>query len=109
MEKSKSKDWKRLYKARAFPVNGQLLRHYGPDTAVFLGMLIANIANHDGVFRQKMETLSENLHMSIPKIRRIKKRLIEDGIITTKLKGVPPKEQYEVNVEALEELLLALQ
>ncbi len=95
------------------PINKQLLKHYGPDVAVFLSNLIDKykyFKYNDQLKDEKWFYLVhdqqiEHTGLTITKIHSCKAILKRDGIIRTKLQGAPPKEWYELNLTHLLSLI----
>ena len=61
--------------------------------------------NIDGWFFHTMQHQACILGLSEYQIREQKKILIENGIIQVKLRGIPPKEFYKINLEVLDLIL----
>ena len=90
-------------------VNKHLLSHFGPNVTVFLSnlidkyryFLIQEKLNGDGSFFLTHEDQIEQTGMSEYDIRKCKKILMEKGIISTYMSGLPPKEFYLLNIDNL--------
>lgn len=98
-----------LYSSDAFiSVNKKLLMVYGPEITLFISNLIDQykyLKNNELItgdwFYFTADNQSETLGMSKFKIRNCKQQLIDDGILSIKFVGVPPKEFYKINVVSL--------
>lgn len=96
-----------------FVVNKQLLRKFGPDTAIFLTNLIdkylmlynKGILEEHGGFFQTFEKQEEETGLTLSKLRTCKKKLIEEQILSVKMLGAPPKEWYYLNFSQLKIIL----
>ena len=94
-------------------LNSKLLEIFGPKTSVYLANLIdklkyfedRNMLSKDGCFFVIQDQLCAPLKMSKHELRRCKKELIEAEIISTEMRGIPPKEYYSINFPALDQLL----
>ena len=91
-------------------VNNKLLQIYGPNTAVFLSNLISKykyFLNSEGGllngewFYMKHKYMTEQMGLGLTSLRTCKELLKKDGIIETKMKGVPPVEFYKINLVTL--------
>lgn len=83
-------------------VNRGMMKTYGALCALFMSQVIDSFEYHanreqlqpDGSFFMKTAAIAENLGMSEHQVRRCKMEMKEAGVITTIMKGVPPKEYY---------------
>jgi len=83
----------------------EIMKEYGADMAVFFAYLldqykarIDRLGNWNP-FPLKHAQISNDLHMKVSTIRRLKKILVEKGVISTKMKGTPPVEHYAIHKE----------
>ena len=94
-------------------VNKRLLYHYGPNIAIYL----SNLVDKYKYFKDKKESngdwfyiihknQKEQTGLTITKIRSCKLKLKQDGILTTLMKGSPPKEWYKINFQLLLQLII---
>lgn len=99
----------RLNKDRKLPIHRGLLRHVGPEMAVFLSYLVDQYEAWDeqGLFAEDDSFVLTHMdlmyltRMSGRIIRRCKKEARELGLLKTKMKDVPPKEYYYLDLEAI--------
>lgn len=87
-------------------VNKWMLRIYGPEVAVFISNLIDkhlywkdHNKNFDGSFFHPYKTQTYETKMSTDILRKCKEKAVLNDWITTRLKGIPPKEWYVLNME----------
>jgi hypothetical protein len=99
-----------LYSSKAhFNINKSLLKRFGPEVAIYLTNLIDKLSyfakrkmlKEDGSFflthKQQMEqTGIQSEHL----LRKAKNVLKEEGILTTRMIGIPSKEFYNLNLLA---------
>lgn len=83
----------------------EIMKEHGPDMAGFFAYLLdqykARIDRKGDFdpFPLKHAQIANDLHMKEATIRRLKKILIEKGVISTKMKGVPAVEHYAIHKE----------
>lgn len=90
-------------------VNKRLLKKYGPNVSIFISNLIDKYTYFrekdklkDGDwFFQTHEQIMEQTGLSLHEIRACKTLLKRKEVIETKLKGVPPKEWYRIDLQEL--------
>lgn len=113
MERTKQSNEKyalEIFSSQAYlTVNKRLLKHYGPDVAIFLSNLVdkykyfadKNMLIDNIWFFLLHEQQTEQTGLTITKIRTCKTLLKEDNILETKLIGIPAKEHYKLNLDLL--------
>lgn len=97
-------------------INKKVLAHYGPEVAVYIGNLVDKYKyfqekgklGPDSSFFLTHADQSEQTGMSEYQLRKCKAKLKEIGVLTTELRGVPPKEFYILDMEKLVESLVGL-
>lgn len=90
-------------------VNKTLIQAFGLNHAVFISYLIEKFRFHmekgslctDGSFYSTIDKTSEKTGMSPHQIRKCKKELVQENIISTIMKDAPPKEYYKINMDEL--------
>jgi len=97
-------------------INKKLLSKFGPARTIFINNLIdkyryfknKNQLQDDGSFFLTHEDQKEHTGMSDYQIRSCKTYMVSQGILKTKMKGIPPKEYYYINMEKLLEVGLGI-
>lgn len=95
-----------------YQYNKNLMRTFAnPLTSLYLMILIDRYREYysrgvlqDGRFYLTYEKIQEDLSLSTKIIRRLKKQLIEDGIITVQLKGSSPKEYILIDFTKIKKI-----
>ena len=96
-----------------FIVNKTLCKKLGLTSAAVIGELYSRYSYladcgklvDDGYFYYIVETLRENVGITVYEQRRVINSLCEQGILTTKWMGVPAKRYFKINDEKVAELL----
>jgi hypothetical protein len=93
-------------------VNKQLLKHYGPEKAIFLSNLIDKLRYfkaqnkiQDNWFFQTHENQMEETGLTEYAIRKCKMKLKEDKILFIEKRGLPAREWYYIDVQKLHKIL----
>lgn len=94
-------------------VNKQLLSIYGHEASVYISYLIDTfqhcvenqILTEDGGFSLTYEIQQEHIGMSEHQLRKCKNKLKEMQLLTTELRGIPPKEFYFLQFDKLIDLI----
>lgn len=93
-------------------INKNLLKQYGPNTAIFLSNLIDKYKHlskqsliNDSWFFLTHEKQIENTGLTIHEIRTCKAKLIEDEILEVKTAGQPSKQWYRLRLKNLLKLI----
>ena len=93
-----------------FQLNKNLLRCFGPEKAVFITNLVDKYKHfkekekiQDDWFFQTHEVQMEETGLSEYAIKKHKKACINDGLLETKMFGMPRKEWYKLNLIAIYE------
>ena len=90
-------------------INKKLLHYYGPSVTIFLCNLIdkfkyfksQSMLEEDSSFFLRHEDQTIQTGMNEYELRKCKKKLIDDGVISTQMRGIPPKEFYLLNIDIL--------
>jgi len=90
-------------------INKRLLCKFGPVLAVYIGNLIDKMKyfakkgklEEDGSFFLTYENQSTQTGMSEYQLRKCKNELKKMGILTTEIRGIPPKEFYIIHMNVL--------
>jgi hypothetical protein len=89
-------------------VNKTLINYFGVEAALFLSNLIDKyfyFKEHnrlkEGWFYILHKNQTKQIGLSLHKLRKCKKQLINENIISTKMVGTPAKEHYFIHVEHL--------
>lgn len=90
-------------------VNTRLLSAYGPDLSIYISNLVdrfqyfteRKMLTEDGGFFLTYEVQQEQTGMSAHRLRKCKNKLKEMGILTTEIRGIPPKEFYFLNIDKI--------
>lgn len=80
-------------------VSKAIIKKYGLDLAVFIGNLVDK-NERNGFFLTHADQ-TEQIGLSDYQLRKCKQKCRELDILTTKMVGIPPKEYYFLNMEAL--------
>jgi hypothetical protein len=96
-----------------FTINKKLLRHYGPEVAVFLSNLIdkykyfksKNTLYEWEWFYVTYEDQAKFTGLTLSRLRTCKSVLIEDNVLEVRRFGIPSKEYYRLNLERLTEII----
>jgi len=96
-----------------YTTNKLLTAKYSPNTAMFFSNLVdkykyfesRNMLTPDGYFYLKLEDQMKALGLGIKAVRTAKRVLTAAGIISTKMKGIPPKEYYQIHIYTLLKIL----
>lgn len=109
-----SKEDKYLEFSRAgyLAVNKNFIKAFGALEAVFISNLISQFLclqkigelTPEGTFFHTHQKQIKELNISENIIRKLKKFFIEKGILETKMKGLPIKEYYKININKLEKI-----
>ena len=94
-------------------LNKSIMRYLGIDAAILFGELFSEFIyyynNHmlteDGFFFSKAENIEENTTLSAYKQREALKVLKEKNFVVVDLRGVPAKNYFSINLEAVDEFL----
>ena len=90
-------------------INKRLLSFFGPSVTIFLCNLIdkykyfkeRGYLNEDGSFFLRHADQVEHTGMNEYELRKCKKSLMEYGIISTEIRGIPRKEYYYIHMDIL--------
>ncbi len=90
-------------------INKRLLSFFGPSITIFLCNLIdkykyfkeRGYLNEDGSFFLRHADQVEQTGMNEYELRKCKKSLMEYGIISTEMRGIPRKEYYYIHMDVL--------
>lgn len=97
-----------LMTSNFYVLNKQLVKKLGIETAFFLTALVEAdemLADEDGWFYQKSETLQELTGLSNFKQTSLINQLIKLGVLQQKNKGVPCRRHFKISFEEIENLL----
>ena len=103
-----------IFKAQTFTaVNNGLFDKYGHSTAMYISNLVDKYfyfkkvgkLQKDGSFFLTHEQQMKQIGMSLHMLQKSKKQLKDEGVLTTKMKGMPPKEFYDIDVVSLVEAM----
>ena len=93
-------------------LNSKLLKHYGPEKAVFISNLINKLRYFktkkmikDGWFFQSHKQQMEETGLTEYAIKKCKAKFKEDKILLIQKKGVPAIEWYKIDIRRLYEVL----
>lgn len=96
-----------------FSVNKKLCKALGLKAAAMIGNMINKLRyftsqgqlTEDGEFFLTNESQSEEIGLSIHEIRETKKKLMSLGILQSKMKGLPVKEYFKIDLDKLIEIV----
>lgn len=84
------------------PISKAIIKTYGLDLAVFIGNLFDKF-EYGGFFLTHADQTGQ-IGLSDYQLRKCKQKCRELGILTTKMVGIPPKEFYFLDLDALASL-----
>lgn len=87
-------------------VNKDLIKSLGLEEAVMMGELVdeflygeqQNTIDEEGYFLSTVDNVEQNTGLKESRQRTVIKHLVEAGIITVKLKGLPAKRHIKINI-----------
>lgn len=93
-------------------INKALIKKFGPDTSAVISLLIdkqkyfeKKHPEENGWFFFINERLEEDLCLALYSVRKIKKQLVEEGVLIVDKKGVPSKDWFKIDYLKLGSLL----
>ena len=90
-------------------VNKKLLSHFGPNLTIYIGNLVDKLKyfsskgklGEDGSFFLTYNDQMVQTGMSEYQLRKCKNKLKTMGVLSTQMRGIPPKEFYILDIERL--------
>ena len=94
-------------------LNKKLLSQFGPELSIYISNLMDKykyfmqkdmLSDDDGFFLTHQQQ-SEQTGMNDYALRKCKRHLKREGLLTTELRGIPPKEFYFLDISQIVDLM----